>query len=210
MGDAAPKQALRSAQSHKTAQEVSPQLLGAVRAAVGELPLREGPHRLVRVQLRRVGRKVLEPQPWEGRAQLANGRPLVNLSPIPDHDDRAAEVTQQVPEEFADLRLADVLAVQVEVESEPPAPGAHRDAGDDRDPVVALPEAQEWRLAAGGPGSADAGDEQEAAFVYEDEVGAQPRGVFFIRGQSFSFHRVMACSSRWSARLSGFCGVQPS
>ena len=108
MCDAAPQQALRSAHSHETAQEMSLELVGTVRATVGESPLRQGPHRLVRVQLRRVGRKVLEPQPREGGAQRADGWPLVNRAAVPDHDDGAAEVVQEVSEKCADLRLADV------------------------------------------------------------------------------------------------------
>jgi hypothetical protein len=208
--DAAPERALGPADANETCQQVRPEFLDRVGAAIGELSLRPGPHGLVRVQFGCVGGKVLDPQPGEGGTQLANGRALVDLSTIPEDDDGASQVAKQMPEVLTDLRLADVLEVQAEVESKPTAPRAHRDSRDDGDPVVALPEPQDRRLTARGPGPADARDEQEAGFVYEDEVGAQPRGVFFIRGHSVRFHRATASSSRWSARLSGFCGVQPS
>jgi hypothetical protein len=40
-------------------------------------------------------------------------------------------------------------------------------------------------------------------------VGAQPGGVFFMRGQSLRTHRSMAASSLSSARRSGFWWLQP-
>ncbi len=120
----------------------------------------------------------------------------MDLSTVPNDDDGTAQVAEHLSEESADLRLPDVFKVQAEVESEPTPPRAHRDPGDDGDPVVTLPEPEDRRLAARRPGPANAGDEQEAGFVYKNDVGAQPRGVFFTRGQSFRFHRSMACSSR--------------
>jgi hypothetical protein len=74
---------------------------------------------------------------------------------------------------------------------------------------VTVAMAQLRRLAAGRPGAAHGGDQEEARFVREDKVGAQPRGVFFTRGQTSRFQRSIARSSRSRARRSGFCGLHP-
>lgn len=60
---------------------------------------------------------------------------------VPEDDDRSAQVTQEVPEKLADLGLADIGPVHAVVEAEPVSTRTHRDAGNDREAVVALPEA---------------------------------------------------------------------
>jgi hypothetical protein len=59
-------------------------------------------------------------------------------------------------------------------------------------------------LAARRPGLDYIRDQQEAGFVGKDDVGAQPRSVFFTRGHSFCFQRSIASSFRSTARFSGF------
>ncbi len=60
------------------------------------------------------------------------------------------------------------------------------------------------------PGLPDRRDQEEARFVGKDEMGAQPCGVFFTRGQPARFQAAMAASSRSTARRSGVWGLQPS
>ena len=115
-------------------------------------------------------------------AKGANERPLVDPAFVPEDDDGPAQVTQELPEKLAHLSLADVRLEHTVVEPEPMPARTHRDAGDHREAVVSLPETQQRGVPAGRPGLADAGDQEEAGFVDEDEVGTQPRGVFFLRG----------------------------
>ena len=44
------------------------------------------------------------------------------------------------------------------------------------------------RVADGTPGLVDGGNQEEAGFVDENDVGCQPRGVFFTAGQTARFH----------------------
>src|SRR5574341_661683 len=207
--DAAAQESRGVADAEQRDQQVRSEGTAIVGPAVGELALRQCPAPFVRVQLRGVGGEPLEVQAGELGAQGADEGTLVDLAAVPQHDDGAPEMAQELPEKAAHLRRMEVLVVELEVEAEALAPRADRQAGDDRDAVVALPVAEQGSLAGGGPGPAHAGDEQEPGLVYEDEVGAQPRGVFFTRGHSARFHRAMAASSRSRARRSGFCGVQP-
>ncbi len=129
---------------------------------------------------------------------------------VPEDDDRSAQVTQELPEKLAHLSLADARLVQTVVEPQPVAARTHGDGRDHREAIVSLPEPQQWGMPAGRPGLADAGDQKEAGFVDEDEVGAQPRGVFFTRGHVRRFHWAMRTSSRCRARDSGFWWLHPS
>lgn len=177
---------------------------------VGQRRFRQRPDPFVRVELGRVRREILEPQASMPREQRPNHRPLMRFAVVPQDDDGAGEMSEQVLEKAGCGDRANVLGMTLEIEPAPPAQGAHRDAGDDRDAIVAVPVAEDRGLAARCPRPPHGRRDQEARFVDEDEVGAQPRGVFFTRAQSRVFHRAIAASSRWSARRSGFCGVQPS
>ena len=111
---------------------------------------------------------------------------------------------EKVPQKGTDLGVADVVSMAAEVEAEAVALGADGDAGDDRDAVVAVPVIHVRSVATPRPGPAQGWDQEEARLVDEDDVGTQPRSVFFTRGQSLRFQRSMASSSRSSARRSGF------
>lgn len=177
---------------------------GVVRSAVGQVAFGQGPDAFVRIQLRRIGGEVLQVETGERVAQLLDGRTFVDPAVVPEEDDGPAEMAKQVAEEGAHVGPADVRGLETVVQAEAPAARTHRDRGDDGDLVAPLPDAQNWSLPPRGPGLADTGNQQEARFVDEDEVGPQPRGVFFTRGQSRRFHCSIRCSSRSKARFSGF------
>lgn len=138
------------------------------------------------------------------------GRAAVDVGAVEQHEDRAAKMTKQVAQEGHDVGRAEVL-VQLAAEVEPAATpaGAEREGGKNRDTVVLLPVAQQGRMTAWRPGAPYAGRQLVSRFVEEDEVGAQPRSVFFTRGQSRFFQRSIAASSRSNALRSGFWALQP-
>ena len=181
------------------------ELGGVVGSPVREDSLRQVPHPFIRIEFGSIGRKSLEPETGEPAAELADGVAFVNPAIIPEDDHGPAQVTKKMAEKPARLRMFDVLLhMKAVVEAEAVPDGTHGDARDDRDLVPTVAMAVDWRHAAGGPCSLDAGHQQEPTFIYEDEVGPQPTGVFFTRGQSRRFHRSMAGSSRSTARRAGF------
>jgi len=180
-----------------------------VRAAIGEPLLGQGPDVLVGIEFGRVGREVFQPQSGNPPAQLVNRGQAMQSQAIPEHDDGAAQMAQQVREEGADLSLVEVVVVPLVVEAEVLAKRADRETRDDRDAVVTSPVAQPRGLAAWCPGAQHRGRQHKAGFVYEDEVGPQPYGVFFTRGQTLRLQRAIAGSSRSRARRSGFWQLQP-
>ena len=179
--------------------------LGKVsRTAIGESLFGELPDAFVGVQLGSVTRKPDQMKAPDAPAQLGDQAPAVRPSSVPQNEDVATEVTEQVPQEAARLQLLDVLEVELEVQVEALTRGAHADAGDGGDPIAPVVMPQYRCLAHRCPGLGDRGGQEEARLVDKDEVGTQPTGVFFTRGQSSRKKRRIFRSSRSSARFCGF------
>lgn len=141
--------------------------------------------------------------------QLVQRLPLVGLGVVQEHNDGTVQVPKQVTEEHADLLLPDVLEIELVVEAQTMSPRADGDSRDDRDFVPPIAMTMNRSLPPWRPGPDHIRDQQEPGFVGEDDVGAQPRSVFFTRGQSSRFQRSMASSFRSAARVSGFWWLQP-
>lgn len=204
MRNTSPEEALGSPAVVENVDHGERKAITIIGAAVGEPPLGQGPDVLVGVEFGGVGREVLEAEAGNATRQLLHRREAMQPQAIPEHDHRAPQVAQQMSEEGADLDQADVVMVPLVVEAEALADRADREPGDDGDAIVAIPMAQQRGLAPGRPGPEDGRGQHEARFVYEDEVGPQPNGVFFTRGHTLRFQRVMAASFRSRARRSGF------
>ena len=143
-------------------------------------------------------------QPGELMADLSNSVSFVNARVVPDDEDVPAKGAHQIPEEFADLVVSDVPHVALEVQADALTPGGDGDARNDGDAIMPVAMMNEGRLSARSPGLSHRGNQEEARLVDEDDVGTQPRSVFFTRGQFVRFQRSMTSSFRSSARRSGF------
>jgi hypothetical protein len=208
--DAEPEKRGGGADATDFARQRFHEFLGAVRAGIGQRLLEQRPHAFVGVQFGRIGRKGFEVQARMALKQFVNGSALVNLSVVEQGDDVSAQVAQYILEEVADHVAVNVRVEQLAVQPQTPALRADGNSGDGRDSVVAAHMTVNRRLAARTPGLAHRGDQQEARFVEEKQMGAQPCGVFFTRGQSARFQCSMASSSRSMARRSGFWWLHPS
>ena len=102
-------------------------------------------------------------------------------------------------EERGHFFALDIVLIQLAVERTVEAFGADGDAGDGRDAVMGIPMMQDGRLPYRTPGFTDRRNQEESRFVDKDEMGCQPCGVFFTRGQTDRFHSAMAGSSRSKA-----------
>ena len=178
VAEAAAKEPGGGAELLQGAEERFVQFIEGIRPAVGEHPFEMGPHALVGVELRRVGRESLQVQAPEAPAELTDHPAPVGASAIPEEDDVAAQSAEQMAQEPRDFGLLDVLRMKVPVEPQAPSAGAERESRDGRYPLAPVTVPEEGGLAPGRPGLARGRDQQEARFVEEDEVGAQPGGVF--------------------------------
>jgi len=210
MRDAAPEVKVVPLDGEERACEVAFEFEDVAWTPICESLLCELPDALVGVELGCVGRKPNEVQPVNPPAELSDQLALVRVTSVPEQEHVTSQMPEQVAQEGANLRLLDVLLVQLEVEVRTPPHRAERDRGDGRDPIAAIEVADDRRPAHRGPGLRDRRRQEEARFVGKDEVGTQPRGVFFSRGHSCRTKRRMAVSSRSRARLRGFWWLQPS
>jgi len=135
---------------------------------------------------------------------LTNGLSFVDRGVVPHGDHGATQMAEQLIEKQARLNMADVGREQLEVQTEVAPPRTDRNAGDHGDLVPARLVAKDWGLSCWSPRLTDAGEKKKPGFIYEDEVGTHPRGVFFTTGQRSRFHCSMASSLRSSARRAGF------
>jgi len=207
--DTAPELGGRAAARFQFVDDLESEVEAIFGAGVGETLLGALPDALVGVEFGSVGGKVLEVEARNPTAESANALSSMDLEAIPDHEDRPPEMAEEVTQEFDDLGLADVVMVPLIVEAEPAAFGTDGDPGENRDPIVPLPVSQVRGLAARRPGARDRRGQLEARLVDEDEIGPQPKRVFFTWGQRTRFQRSIAASSRSRARRSGFWQLQP-
>ena len=120
-----------------------------------------------------------------------------------------SQMAQEMPQERADVGLADVAVVETEVKTNAASPRTHRQRGDHRDLAVLVSVAHDGGFSAWGPGAARRPHQLEARFVHEDEMGTQVRSPFFMRGHCFCFQPLTRVSLRSRARRSGFWQLHP-
>ncbi len=202
--DASSKAALGPLDVSKRAAKMTTHHGEVVGPTVGQTPFSVGPDGFVGVELWGVRRKEFEMQSRKSATDFPNRFSFVNAGVVPDDEDVTPKVAQQVPEEFADLVVSDVLRVAKEIQADALTPGSNREARDHRDAIMPVAMMQEGSLTARSPGLSHRGDQEEARLVDEDDVGTQPRSVFFTRSQSLRFQRSIFSSSRSRARRSGF------
>src|SRR2546425_2021912 len=170
------------------------------RAEVGKFATFDvAPDLLDRIQFWGVAGQGLGRQPRPGaREILPHHAALVPTQPVPDQDDVAPrEVPLERAQEGDQREIVVAPGPRLEVTAPAPAVPAEGQGRRDRQarPVRARVR-QDRRVAARGPGAADDRPVRDAAFVFEDDPGPAPPGVFFTWGQRRRFHSAIAASSR--------------
>jgi hypothetical protein len=199
--DACPEIVGISSHGLESVRDRGEQLVRTSGTAVGKEALGELPNSLVGVQFWRVARKADQVEAGNAPGQILDEASGVWRTTVPQEIDVPAQVSEKVLEEGASLLLSDVLEVELEVEVEVPPVRTDGDGGDGRDAITAMHVVEDWRLADGCPGLGHRGRQEEARFVGKDDVGTQPCGVFFTRGQSFLTNLRITPSSRSKARF---------
>jgi hypothetical protein len=142
-----------------------PQFMDIIGAAVGQGGFGLGPYSFIRIEFRGVRGKGFEMEAWIFAEELPDHLPFVRPTVVPDDDNRAAQMHEEITEKIADLDLGDVVEVEAVIEAEPFSGRADRNAGDDGDAVMELVAVVDRGLAPRGPGLAHGRDQHEARFV---------------------------------------------
>ena len=209
MGDAPSKVATIGANGFQGFDHGDHQLRQIMSLAIGESLLGQLPDALIGIELRRIGREALQVEPLGASAKLTYELAAMGICAVPKHDDVPRELPEQPSQEVAGLELSDVFRVELKVKVEALATGRNRDPRDGGDPVAPIEVMNRGRLADGCPSAGDRGRQLEARLVGEDEVGTQPPGVFFTRGQSSRMKRRISALLRSSAFFCGFWWLHP-
>jgi len=188
--------------------EVASKVSEVLAADIAQFDVREVvPDALIRVEVRGVAGELLQADAagtalgQEGLDRLA----AMDRSAIPDDQELAGDVTQEMLEEADDVRaLVRALLHQHE------QPTRRGDAADDRQMIAAQGQAEDRRLPARGVGPDRAREEVEARFVDPDDGPALLVSPLFRAGQRSVRQASIAASFRWLARVIGFCTLQPA
>lgn len=210
MRDASPKEIGGGSQSAYLLGQHVHQFVLRVWPTVGQDALEVVPDTFIGVQFGRVRREGHQMQTARAAEQFLHRIATMDFAVVQQDDQMTRDLAQEMAQEGLHLVALNVVLVEQAVQGAMEAPGAHGDAGDRGDSLMTVAVAHEWGLTDRTPGLADGGDQQEAGFVDKDDVGRQPRGVFFTAGQTDRFHSAMAISSRSTARRSGFWGLHPN
>lgn len=173
------------------------QVCHIVRNKVGQLAVfAMVPNLLNRIQFRRISRKPLRLNTMaESALQPAN--PTAMHHPAVDNqNDARGEMLQQVSDKCLKIIGTNIMALNRKIQSQSMTFRRTRKRGDGRQPIPAIPTAQDRRLSFGGPCAANRWLKHKPAFVQKNDGFTCSASFFFIRGQSVCRH--------W-ATTSGFC-----
>lgn len=147
--------------------------------AVGEVPLPMSPYLLDGIERGGISWERINMKSLGLTKERLDLFALMDLAAIPDENNVAGQVAQQVLQESNDSQPLDILfEMKPEIESQVLTVGRDCKTPDNRDLVPAVTVPQYRSLPHGGPGLTDVGDEQEAAFVEKCQVGLEPSGFF--------------------------------
>jgi len=158
-----------------------------------------------RIELRCIGRRLLD---LDGAVQcfqvIAHESRAMRRQSVPDDQQRLADLLAEGMQELDDLRALDGAWKQPEVET------PECDAGNGRQLVPVEVVLQDRRLALGRIGAHTGRPFAVSRLVDEDDDPSLFRSVFFRAGQRVCFQRLIAASSRSSARPEGRWQEKPS
>ena len=188
--------------------EVAAEMVDGRAAEVPQLDVLEVlPDALVRVEVRGVAGELLQADALGGalHQEVLDRLATVDRGAVPEDQELAGDVPQQVLEEADDVRA--LVGVLLDEHQQASRRG---DAADDRQVIAAQRRAQDRGLAARGVGPDGAGQQVEGGLVDPDDGAPLPIGPLFSAGQRSAYQASIAASSRWLARRTGFCTLHPA
>lgn len=168
-------------------------------ATIGEFMVLEmTPDVFGRVQFGRVGRQLLDLNgSVQGLQVLAHESRAMRGQSVPDDQQRFADLLTEGVQELDDLWPLDGAGKESEVET------TEGNSGDDRQLAPIEVVLQDRGVALGRPGTYAGRSLAQSGLVDEDDDSSLFRSVFFRAGQRVCFQRLIAPSSRSSARPEG-------
>jgi hypothetical protein len=208
--DAALQEILRTRQAADLLRQDVHELHNRIRSSISQASLKMVPDSLIRIQLRGVRRERHEVKSRRPAQEFPHWLASMGIEIIQENDQVTANLAQKMAEEYRDFFPPDVVLIKIAVERASITLMTDSNPRNGRDAVMAIPMMDDRRLTHRAPCLSDRGNQQEARFVEENDVGRQPRGVFFTFGQTEFFHSAIAASLRSTTRRSGFWWLHPN
>lgn len=154
-------------------------MIESVGNAVGQRPLKPCPDKLIGVKLGSIAGEVVSLKTGMGLEEPFNRRRLVNRASVPEKDNLSSKVSEQMTQESNRLFGLNVfIGMEADVKPKPSSLRRNADSGDGRDFRPVSSRAKNRGFAFRRPRFDNSRDEQESAFVKEDQMGSKPLGLF--------------------------------
>ena len=122
----APQQSTGAARASGDMGQVIHEVVDAQRTAIGEFSFEMIPDLLVGIEFRSIGGEAFEVKSRMTSEQRGERGAAMNGATVPQQYDVAAELTQQQPQEGRNFEVAEGVEIEMTVETETLACGAHR------------------------------------------------------------------------------------
>ena len=120
-------------------------------------------------------------KPGIGIADRVDVGSLVNLTTVPQQDDMATQVPEQLSQEFRHLACLEIVLPKLDVKTHASTLGCDSERPDGRDSVMPIVVTNNRGMAFRAPRPATRRDEHEATFIEEYDVGAKFSRFFLMR-----------------------------
>lgn len=168
------------------------------------------PDPFLRVEVRCIARQALQMHPLgrAARQEVLDRLPAVNWCPVPDHQELARHFAQEESQEESQEadNILPMIAVLLHLKHQRALRGNRPDHGK---MVMGQRHLEDWGVSYRGLGANRHRQQIEARLVYKDDGASFLISLFLSVGQRSVFQRVIAASSRWLARTTGFCTLCP-
>ena len=164
--------------------------------------LEQIPDPLLGIEFGGIARQAFQMQPFGGPAlqKVFDLLGAMDGGPIPDHEQLPGDLAQQETQEAHDI--CGFIGSLLHLHEEPSLWGQ---ATNGREMIGAELDAQERSLPTRGIGPHGHGQQIKTRLIYKNDGSFFLLSFFFSAGQRSSFQPLMAASSRWLARCTGFC-----
>ena len=165
------------------------------------------PDPLIWIQVRCIPWEAFQPEPCGGASgqKVFDGLTAMNRGAVPDNEQLALDGGLQLLQKGDDGSAVVSFGLHRQVELTRRCNGA-----DHRVMITSELAAQQRCFAHWGPGADNPWQQIESRFVNEENRAPFRYRFFCSSGQVVTTHCSMAASSRWLARTTGRCGLQPS
>jgi hypothetical protein len=169
--------------------------------------LQMAPNALGRVQLWGIGGKLLQVDAFGSTIcqEVLDGLASMSGQAIPQDQQLARDVTQEMFEKAHNIGTSEGVVLDHHIQL-----SFRCDRSDGRQVIAAQVRAQDWGLTSGCIGAHQRWQERKTALIDPHQGAAFLYCLFLSVGHASSTHCWIASSSRWAARLAGFCKLNPS